>query len=210
MHCSRKCKVGQGSGRLVTKWSLKSEGILCESRLILLSNVCHQMGVWVNFELMPGLFACALVAALPAMFAVPKNYKLVAAPLFELYDNAQGYGPVIASLPQQLSRWVLFMSIDRIDSARITCSATLSNCTYALSASWHRCYKVYQQQQQKKLQKNFGKHEHHALEEHFGHRACQIWLSTFDHSSSNKIKALPSWQRCKFLWLFCVWVCTVT
>merc|ERR1711956_193849 len=33
-------------------------------------------------------------------FAVPRNYKLVAAPLFELYDNAQGYGPIISTLPQ--------------------------------------------------------------------------------------------------------------
>ncbi|RNA37638.1 Cleavage and polyadenylation specificity factor subunit 5 [Brachionus plicatilis] len=39
-----------------------------------------------------------------AIFAVPRNYKLVAAPLFELYDNAQGYGPIISSLPQVLSR----------------------------------------------------------------------------------------------------------
>ncbi|ODN05735.1 Cleavage and polyadenylation specificity factor subunit 5 [Orchesella cincta] len=36
---------------------------------------------------------------------VPKNYKLVAAPLFELYDNAQGYGPIISSLPQALCRF---------------------------------------------------------------------------------------------------------
>lgn len=41
------------------------------------------------------------------LFAVPKNYKLVAAPLFELYDNAQGYGPIISSLPQSLSRFNL-------------------------------------------------------------------------------------------------------
>jgi cleavage and polyadenylation specificity factor subunit 5 len=40
-----------------------------------------------------------------AMFAVPRNHKLVAAPLFELYDNATGYGPVISSLPQTLSRF---------------------------------------------------------------------------------------------------------
>ncbi len=40
-----------------------------------------------------------------AVFAVPRNYKLVAAPLFELYDNAQGYGPIISSLPQVLSRF---------------------------------------------------------------------------------------------------------
>jgi len=42
-----------------------------------------------------------------ALFAVPKNYKLVAAPLFELYDNAPGYGPIISSLPQLLSRYSL-------------------------------------------------------------------------------------------------------
>ena len=41
-----------------------------------------------------------------ALFAVPRNYKLVAAPLFELYDNSAGYGPIISSLPQALSRWV--------------------------------------------------------------------------------------------------------
>ena len=40
-----------------------------------------------------------------ALFSVPRNYKLVAAPLFELYDNSAGYGPVIASLPQVLSRF---------------------------------------------------------------------------------------------------------
>uniref|UniRef100_A0A8C0A9E4 Cleavage and polyadenylation specificity factor subunit 5 n=1 Tax=Bos mutus grunniens TaxID=30521 RepID=A0A8C0A9E4_BOSMU len=39
-----------------------------------------------------------------ALFAVPKNYKLVAAPLFELCNNAPGYGPIISSLPQLLSR----------------------------------------------------------------------------------------------------------
>lgn len=40
-----------------------------------------------------------------ALFAVPKNYKLVAAPLFELYDNSQGYGPIISSLSQSLCRF---------------------------------------------------------------------------------------------------------
>ncbi|XP_025830522.1 cleavage and polyadenylation specificity factor subunit 5-like, partial [Agrilus planipennis] len=40
-----------------------------------------------------------------ALFAVPKNYKLVAAPVFELYDNSQGYGPIISSLPQALCRF---------------------------------------------------------------------------------------------------------
>ncbi|XP_001944073.2 cleavage and polyadenylation specificity factor subunit 5 isoform X1 [Acyrthosiphon pisum] len=40
-----------------------------------------------------------------ALFAVPKNYKLVAAPLFELFDNAQGYGSIISSLPQALGRF---------------------------------------------------------------------------------------------------------
>ncbi|GAQ91558.1 cleavage and polyadenylation specificity factor subunit 5 [Klebsormidium nitens] len=42
-------------------------------------------------------------------FAVPKNLKLLAVPLFELYDNVQRYGPVISSIPQQLSRFNLNM-----------------------------------------------------------------------------------------------------
>ena len=166
------------------------------------------MGVWVNFELMPGLFACALVAALPAMFAVPKNYKLVAAPLFELYDNAQGYGPVIASLPQQLSRWVLFfMSIDRTDSARIMGSATLSNCTYPLSASWHRCYKVYQQQQQKNCRRTSA------------NMSTMLWRNTLvtglvRYDSVHSIIRAPTKSKpCQVgkyasVWLFCDWVCT--
>jgi Nucleotide hydrolase len=41
-----------------------------------------------------------------ALFAVPRNHKLVAAPLFELYDNASSYGPIISHLPQMLSRLV--------------------------------------------------------------------------------------------------------
>ncbi|KAF3335260.1 hypothetical protein FCM35_KLT19767 [Carex littledalei] len=36
-------------------------------------------------------------------FAVPRNLKLLAVPLFELYDNVQRYGPVISTIPQQLS-----------------------------------------------------------------------------------------------------------
>ncbi|KAL9335771.1 hypothetical protein Peur_072952 [Populus x canadensis] len=38
-------------------------------------------------------------------FAVLKNLKLLAVPLFELYDNVQRYGPVISTIPQQLSRF---------------------------------------------------------------------------------------------------------
>ncbi|KAI8431424.1 hypothetical protein MSG28_015944 [Choristoneura fumiferana] len=44
-----------------------------------------------------------------ALFAVPKNYKLVAAPLFELYDNAQGYGPIISSLSQIDMRFLVLL-----------------------------------------------------------------------------------------------------
>lgn len=57
-------------------------------------------------------FFCLILINSPlfvALFAVPKNYKLVAAPLFELYDNAPGYGPIISSLPQLLSRYIMFV-----------------------------------------------------------------------------------------------------
>ncbi|XP_061341400.1 pre-mRNA cleavage factor Im 25 kDa subunit 2-like [Gastrolobium bilobum] len=38
-------------------------------------------------------------------FEVPKNMKLVAIPLFELYDNSQRYDAVISAIPLQLSRF---------------------------------------------------------------------------------------------------------
>ncbi|KAG2487769.1 hypothetical protein HYH03_013614 [Edaphochlamys debaryana] len=38
------------------------------------------------------------------VFAVPKNAKLVAVPLFDLYDNLPRYGPIISALPLLLSR----------------------------------------------------------------------------------------------------------
>jgi len=46
------------------------------------------------------------------ILGVPKNLKLLAVPLFELFDNAHRYGPVIASLPQLLAR-VKFIYCDR-------------------------------------------------------------------------------------------------
>ncbi|GAX74941.1 hypothetical protein CEUSTIGMA_g2387.t1 [Chlamydomonas eustigma] len=42
-----------------------------------------------------------------AVFAVPGNMKLVAVPLFELYDNPGRFGPSLASLPAMLSRFRL-------------------------------------------------------------------------------------------------------
>lgn len=42
-------------------------------------------------------------------FAIPKNLKLIAVPLFELYDNVARYGPVISAVPALLSRFKLNM-----------------------------------------------------------------------------------------------------
>jgi len=38
-------------------------------------------------------------------FAVPKNLKLIAVPLFELYDNVGRFGNIIANIPLSLSRF---------------------------------------------------------------------------------------------------------
>ncbi|PWN45186.1 cleavage and polyadenylation specificity factor, 25 kDa subunit [Ceraceosorus guamensis] len=37
--------------------------------------------------------------------SVPKNMKLLAVPLFELYDNSQRYGPQLSAIPHLLSRY---------------------------------------------------------------------------------------------------------
>lgn len=39
------------------------------------------------------------------VLSVPKNMKLLAVPLFELYDNNQRYGPQLSSIPHLLSRY---------------------------------------------------------------------------------------------------------
>lgn len=39
------------------------------------------------------------------LLSIPKNMKLLAVPLFELYDNAERYGPQLSSLPFLLSRF---------------------------------------------------------------------------------------------------------
>jgi cleavage and polyadenylation specificity factor subunit 5 len=36
---------------------------------------------------------------------VPKNMKLLAVPLFELYDNTARYGPQLSAIPHLLSRY---------------------------------------------------------------------------------------------------------
>ncbi|CBF73767.1 cleavage and polyadenylation specificity factor subunit 5 [Aspergillus nidulans FGSC A4] len=49
------------------------------------------------------MLMCLRVAA--EVLSVPKNMKLLAVPLFELYDNNQRYGPQLSSIPHLLSRY---------------------------------------------------------------------------------------------------------
>jgi len=39
------------------------------------------------------------------VLSVPKNMKLLAMPLFELYDNTARYGPQLSAIPHLLSRY---------------------------------------------------------------------------------------------------------
>ena len=47
----------------------------------------------------------ACTPPIAGVFAVPKNLKLLAVPLFDLYDNLNRYGPVMAGIPQLVSRF---------------------------------------------------------------------------------------------------------
>ncbi len=46
-----------------------------------------------------------IVLTEPEVLSVPKNMKLLAVPLFELYDNTQRYGPQLSAIPHLLSRY---------------------------------------------------------------------------------------------------------
>jgi len=39
------------------------------------------------------------------VIAVPKNLKFLAVPFYELYENAQAFGPQLAALPHYLARY---------------------------------------------------------------------------------------------------------
>jgi len=41
---------------------------------------------------------------------VPTNLRLIAVPLYELYDNAANFGPVVAAVPHMIGRFRLNMA----------------------------------------------------------------------------------------------------
>lgn len=47
----------------------------------------------------------AELTVLAEVLSVPKNMKLLAVPLFELYDNTARYGPQLSAIPHLLSRY---------------------------------------------------------------------------------------------------------
>lgn len=59
-------------------------------------------------------------------FSVPRNLKLLAVPLFEIYDNVVRYGPVISALPHVLSRFRLNMVHEPAPQAATTEAAPLN------------------------------------------------------------------------------------
>ena len=67
----------------------------------------------------PGaVFACQLPDT--AMFAVPRNLKLLAVPLFELYANENRYGAIVASVPHHVSRFNLNLEEPRKEPTKPT------------------------------------------------------------------------------------------
>lgn len=51
---------------------------------------------------------------------MPKNMKLLAVPLFELYDNTARYGPQLAAIPHLLSRY----NFEFVDDDGNVCAVT--------------------------------------------------------------------------------------
>lgn len=54
------------------------------------------------------------------VLSVPKNMKLLAVPLFELYDNTARYGPQLSAIPHLLSRY----NFEFVDEEGNICATT--------------------------------------------------------------------------------------
>lgn len=61
-----------------------------------------------------------LIFIFAEVLSVPKNMKLLAVPLFELYDNAQRYGPQLSAIPHLLSKY----NFEFVDESGNVVSAT--------------------------------------------------------------------------------------
>lgn len=66
-------------------------------------SVAEKQYVYTCRLLMLGYRAGANAAT--EVLSVPKNMKLLAVPLFELYDNTARYGPQLSAIPHLLSRY---------------------------------------------------------------------------------------------------------
>ena len=63
-------------------------------------------------------------------FAVPKNLKLLAVPLFELYNNEARYGAIIASIPYLISRYHLnLVRLQPDESPRVVTDGRKVSCS---------------------------------------------------------------------------------
>lgn len=65
-------------------------------------------------------FARADYFQLAEVLSVPKNMKLLAVPLFELYDNSARYGPQLSAIPHLLSKY----NFEFVDEAGNVVAAT--------------------------------------------------------------------------------------
>ena len=61
-----------------------------------------------------------LTVSVLEVLSVPKNMKLLAVPLFELYDNTARYGPQLSAIPHLLSRY----NFEFVDEDGNVCAAT--------------------------------------------------------------------------------------
>lgn len=64
------------------------------------------------------------------VLSVPKNMKLLAVPLFELYDNTQRYGPQLSAIPHLLSRYNFEFVNEEGEVVAMTPSASASGDGY--------------------------------------------------------------------------------
>ena len=66
------------------------------------------------------------------VLSVPKNMKLLAVPLFELYDNTARYGPQLSAIPHLLSRY----NFEFVDEAGNVTSVTPGGGPYQNPLPW--------------------------------------------------------------------------
>jgi len=97
-------RLHSGGGRISRRLCIRLFPRMLRGRRSVRSCISFSFLDRVSSSFLSKLETKLIIGAIEVL-SVPKNMKLLAVPLFELYDNTARYGPQLSAIPHLLSRY---------------------------------------------------------------------------------------------------------